>query len=38
MCGRFTQKLTWRQGHDLYSLRGTVLPLNLEPWSTVSVV
>ena len=22
MCGRFTQKLTWRQIHDLYSLTG----------------
>ena len=31
MCGRFTQKLTWRQIHDLYSLRGPSLPLNLQP-------
>ena len=31
MCGRFTQKLTWRQIHDLYSLAGSALPLNLEP-------
>ena len=31
MCGRFIQKLTWRQIHDLYSLRGTELPLNLQP-------
>ncbi len=31
MCGRFTQKLTWRQIHDLYSLTGPGLPLNLEP-------
>ena len=30
MCGRFTQKLTWRQIHDLYSLRRTGLPLNLQ--------
>ncbi len=29
MCGRFTQKLTWRRIHDLYSLTG--LPLNLQP-------
>ena len=31
MCGRFTQKLTWRQIHDLYSLKGSPLPLNLQP-------
>ncbi len=31
MCGRFTQMLTWRQIHDLYSLTGSALPLNLEP-------
>ena len=31
MCGRFTQKLTWRQIHDLYSLTGPPLPLNLQP-------
>ena len=31
MCGRFTQKLTWRQIHDLYSLKGPPLPLNLQP-------
>ena len=31
MCGRFTQKLTWRQIHDLYSLTGSSLPLNLQP-------
>ena len=31
MCGRFIQKLTWRQIHDLYSLRGTELSLNLQP-------
>ena len=30
MCGRFTQKLTWRQIHDLYSMRGPSLPLNLQ--------
>ena len=31
MCGRFTQKLTWGQIHNLYSLRGPGLPLNLQP-------
>ena len=31
MCGRFTQKLTWRQVHDLYRLTGPPLPLNLQP-------
>ena len=31
MCGRFTQKLTWRQIHDLYSPKGTGLSLNLQP-------
>ena len=31
MCGPFTQKLTWRQIHDLYRLRGPALPLNLQP-------
>ncbi len=28
MCGRFTQKLTWCQIHDLYSLKGTPLSLD----------
>ncbi len=31
MCGRFTQQLTWRQIHDLYSLTGPGLSLNLQP-------
>ncbi len=31
MCGRFTQKLTWHEIHDLYSLKEPALPLNLEP-------
>ena len=31
MCGRFTQKLTWSQIHDLYSLTASVVPLNLQP-------
>ena len=31
MCGRFTHKLTWRQIHDLYSLTGPPLPMNLQP-------
>ena len=31
MCSRFTQKLTWRQIHDFYSLTGSALPLNLQP-------
>ena len=31
MCGRFTQKLTWRQIHELYSPSGPGLPLNLQP-------
>ncbi len=31
MCGRFTQQLTWRQIHDLYSMKGPTLPLNLQP-------
>ena len=30
MCGRFTQQLTWHQIHDLYSLTGPSLPLNLQ--------
>ena len=29
MCGRFTQQITWPQIHDLYSLTGPALPLNL---------
>ena len=31
MCGRFTQKLTWRQIHDLYNLTAPVVLLNLQP-------
>ena len=31
MCGRFTQKLTWSQIHDLYSLTASLVPLNLQP-------
>ena len=29
MCGRFTQQMTWPQIHDLYSLTGSALALNL---------
>lgn len=31
MCGRFTQKLSGHQIHDLYSLGGSARPLNLQP-------
>ncbi len=31
MCGRFTQQLTLREIHDLCSLTGPALPLNLRP-------
>ena len=31
MCGRFTQNLTWRQIHDLYSLTEPSPPLTLQP-------
>ena len=31
MCGRFTQKLTWPEIHDLYSLTAPSLPLNPQP-------
>ena len=31
MCGRFTQKLTWHQIHDLYNLTAPTVPLNLQP-------
>ena len=31
MCGRFTQKLTWRKIHDLYNLTAPTVPLNLQP-------
>ncbi len=30
MCGRFTQKLTWHEIHDLYSLKEPALRLNLQ--------
>ena len=30
MCGRFTQKLTYRQIHDGYSLKAPAVPLNLQ--------
>ena len=29
MCGRFTQRMTWRELHELMNLIGT--PLNLRP-------
>ena len=32
MCGRNTQKLTWSQIHDFYSLRELGLPSNLRPY------
>ena len=31
MCVHFTQQLTWREIHDLYSLTGRAPPLNLHP-------
>ena len=31
MCGRFTQKLTWREAHDLYGLLTNVPPDNMRP-------
>ena len=31
MCGRFTQKLTWKEIHALYRLPEQAAPLNLEP-------
>ena len=31
MCGRFTQKLTWRELHDLYSLLADAPPDNMRP-------
>ena len=31
MCGRFTQKLTWRQIHHLYNLTAPVVLLDLQP-------
>ena len=31
MCGRFTQKLTWKELHRLYQMPQTTAPLNLRP-------
>ncbi len=31
MCGRFTQKLTWPEIHDLYGLKEPTLPPSLQP-------
>ena len=31
MCGRFTQKLTWREVHDLYQLLADAPPDNMRP-------
>ena len=31
MCGRFTQKMTWREIHDLYGLLSDVPPDNMRP-------
>jgi putative SOS response-associated peptidase YedK len=42
MCGRFTQRYTWREIHDLYGLTGTARNLqahyNIAPTDTVDVV
>jgi putative SOS response-associated peptidase YedK len=42
MCGRFTQRYTWRAFHDLYGLTGTAWNLqahyNIAPTDTVEVV
>jgi len=42
MCGRFTQRYTWREVHDLYDLTGAVRNLqahyNIAPTDTVEVV
>jgi putative SOS response-associated peptidase YedK len=42
MCGRFTQRYTWREIHDLYDLTGTARNLqahyNIAPTDTVDVV
>ena len=31
MCGRFTQKMTWREIHTLYRMQKRTPPLNLQP-------
>ena len=42
MCGRFTQRYTWREIHDLYGLTGAARNLqvhyNVAPTDTVDVV
>src|SRR5215472_13252942 len=42
MCGRFTQRYTWREVHDLYDLTGAIRNLqahyNIAPTDTVEVV
>ena len=42
MCGRFTQRYTWREIHDLYDLTGAARNLqahyNIAPTDTVEVV
>src|SRR5262252_7585320 len=42
MCGRFTQRYTWREVHDLYGLTGVARNLqahyNIAPTDTVEVV
>ena len=42
MCGRFTQRYTWREIHDLYDLTGPARNLqahyNIAPTDTVEVV
>ena len=42
MCGRFTQRYTWREIHDLYDLTGPARNLqahyNIAPTDTVDVV
>jgi putative SOS response-associated peptidase YedK len=42
MCGRFTQRYTWREIHDLYNLTGAARNLqahyNIAPTDTVDVV
>ena len=42
MCGRFTQRYTWREIHDLYGLTGAARNLqahyNIAPTDTVEVV
>ena len=36
MCGRFTQKMTWRELHELYGLLANALPDNMRPrWNGV---